>query len=491
MKLKFENWFRIFVFLLAIFLTWTVWRATAQTNLPIAIVAPGNEQRFNPGTIIPVQINSTVPDAKRVEFVADGQVVMVVSSNVAPPYSLIWSNISAGTHRVAARVLRENGQTIESPSIIVRVYYAALTFGLDNFEVLRHNALFGIPLWQYCASLIYIFLAFYVSKILDYLTRVWLKKWAEKTETQFDDLLLDLLNGPIKIIAFVIFLRVGLEVFSWPALVQNFLTKGFTIVVAATLTYTILKFVDLVLGYWRHRNKTKDSDVAFDEQLFPIIRKSLKVFVVIVATLVTLDNIGVNITAAIASLSIGGLAVGLAAQDTLANLFGAIAVFMDKPFRIGDRIQFGDVDGTVENIGLRSTRVRNLDGHLVTVPNKTMGNASITNITRRPNIKTVMNIGLTYDTSTEKLRRALKILEETYRNDPLTCDLIVSFNKFADSALNILVVHWWNSQDAKAHLKAMQEMNLKIKEQFEAEGIEFAFPTQTLYVKTTGASAAR
>ena len=123
------------------------------------------------------------------------------------------------------------------------------------------------------------------------------------------------------------------------------------------------------------------------------------------AALVTLDNLGINITAAIASLSIGGLAVGLAAQDTLANLFGAVAIFLDKPFKIGDRIQIENVDGPVESIGLRSTRVRNLDGHLVTIPNKTMGNATIVNIAARPNIKTVMNIGITYDTPLEKVRR--------------------------------------------------------------------------------------
>src|SRR6185369_9259871 len=127
-------------------------------------------------------------------------------------------------------------------------------------------------LWQYCASLIYIFLAFYISKLLDFLTRVWLKKWTSKTETQFDDLLLDLLNGPIKVVAFVIFLRIGLQVFSWPAAVQTGVTKGFTIIVAVSLTYMVLKFVDLVMGYWRHRTRA-DADRTFDEQLYPIIRK--------------------------------------------------------------------------------------------------------------------------------------------------------------------------------------------------------------------------
>ena len=120
------------------------------------------------------------------------------------------------------------------------------------------------------------------------------------------------------------------------------------------------------------------------------------------------------------------MAVGLTAQDTLANLFGAVAVLVDKPFKVGDRIQLDTLDGVVEYIGFRSTRVRNLDGHLVTVPNKTMGNATITNISARPNIKTVMNIGLTYDTPPDRIRRALEILEEVYQRHPRTWSYVTT-----------------------------------------------------------------
>lgn len=350
-----------------------------------------------------------------------------------------------------------------------------------EFPFLKHP-LWGNELWKYLFSLVYIFLAFYISKLLDYLTRVWLKKWAEKTQTKFDDLVLELLNGPVKVVAFMIFLRIGLDVFQWPAMVQKVLSKGFTIIVAISLTYMVLKFIDLLMGYW-HRRASAQENQTFNQQLFPIIRKSLKVFVIVVAALVTLDNLGVNITAAIASLSIGGLAVGLAAQDTLANLFGAIAIFLDKPFKIGDRIQIDAVDGSVETIGLRSTRVRNLNGHLVTIPNKTMGNATITNIAARPNIKTEMNIGITYDTPVEKVRMALSIIKEVFGGHAMTGDLVTSFNKFESSALNILVVHWWNGTDMKACLADLQEMNLSLKQRFDGEGINFAFPTQTLYLK--------
>ena len=252
---------------------------------------------------------------------------------------------------------------------------------------------------------------------------------------------------------------------------------------AISITYTLLRAVDILMGVWRQKSKAS-GDKAFDEQLFPIVSKTVKVFVIVVAVLVTWQNLSDQpITAILASLSIGGLAIGLAAQDTIANFFGAVVVFVDKPFKVGDRIQLPDVDGTVETIGLRSTRVRNLDGHLITVPNKTLGNATIRNITKRPNIKTTMNIGITYDTPLPKVKRAIEILNEVYRSHPKTADLIVSFNVFADSSLNIMVVHWWNSTDGRDQLAGIQELNLQVKERFDYEGINFAFPTRTLYLK--------
>ena len=426
MKLKFETLYRTTLVALAVLLVWSVWHSSAQPTAEGATT---------------IQPAATISDTN-----TTGQ---------------------------ASGVAEEVRAPMPTPQWIERLS--------ENLPFLKWQW-WGNELWKYLFSLIYIFLAFYVSKLLDYLTRVWLKKLAARTQTKFDDLVLELLNGPVKIVAFIIFLRIGLDVLDWPAVVQKVMAKGFTVIVAISLTYMVLKFIDLIMGFWRHRAAAKE-DEAFNKQLFPIIRKSLKFFVVAVAALITLDNIGVNITAAIASLSIGGLAVGLAAQDTLANLFGGVSILLDKPFRIGDRVQLDGVDGPVESIGLRSTRVRNLDGHLITIPNKTMGNATITNISARPNIKTLMNIGITYDTPTPKVKLALKIIEEVYKQHPKSFDCIISFNKFENCSLNILVVHWWNSTDFREYLGGIQEMNLALKERFDAEGISFAFPTQTLYVK--------
>ena len=279
------------------------------------------------------------------------------------------------------------------------------------------------------------------------------------------------------------FLHIGLGVFEWPERAQLILSRGLIVVVACSVTYVSLKVVDLLLGVWREKIVSVQ-DKAFAEQLFPLLRKVAKAAIIVAAAVLTADNLDIKITSLLAGLSVGGLALGLAAQDTVANLFGAVAIFLDKPFYIGDRIRVEGVDGMVESVGLRSTCVRSLDGHHVTIPNKLMGNAIITNVTRRPTIKTEMNFGLTYDTPVEKVRRATALLEEIFRANPKTTDLIISFNKFADSALNIFVVHVWNGTDAKLHFAEMQELNLQIKQRFDAEKIEFAFPTQTVHLKT-------
>ena len=361
--------------------------------------------------------------------------------------------------------------------------FQALTFGLDNVEWLKAHTFWDQPLWKYLASLIYIVLAFWVAWLLDWIVNVWLKHLAAKTDTKYDDLLLNLLRGPVKVVAFVIFLNVGLGVFDWPARAQLLLSRGLIVVVACSVTYVAIKVIDLLLGVWREKIVSVQ-DKAFAEQLFPLLRKVAKAAIVIAAAVLTADNLDIKITSLLAGLSVGGLALGLAAQDTVANLFGAVAIFLDKPFYIGDLIKVEGVDGTVESIGLRSTRIRNGDGHHVTIPNKTMGNAIITNVTRRPAIKTEMNLGLTYDTPMEKVKRATVILEEIFRANPKTTDLIISFNKFMDSALNILVIHVWSGTDAKVHFAEMQALNLQIKQRFDAEKIEFAFPTQTVYLKT-------
>ena len=203
--------------------------------------------------------------------------------------------------------------------------------GLDRVEWFQISVL-GNPLWQYLAALIYVALAFYASKLLDYLIQIQSRKLAAKTKTQLDDLVLELVRGPVKVVAFVILLHVGLRVFAWPDWAETFISNALKIVVASSLTYVVLKFVDLGMGLWQQRVEAADEAV-LDMQLFPVIRKSLKVFVIIVAALVTSQNLGMNVTGLLASLSIGGLAA-----EGISFAFPTQPVYLrqDSEWRVAD-----------------------------------------------------------------------------------------------------------------------------------------------------------
>jgi len=355
---------------------------------------------------------------------------------------------------------------------------APFFFGLDRVQWLQRPIFghVGQPLWELLASILFIAMAFYISKFLDFFISAKLKKWAARTPTKLDDILLELLHGPTTLLSFVILLHYGLHL-------SSLFSIGLKVLVAFSLTYLAVKAADVLMEYWKTRAEAGGVDKSFDEMLVPVVSKSVKAFIIVVAALVASDNLGFNIKGVLASLSIGGLALGLAAQDTLANIFGAVSVFIDKPFRIGDRVKIDVVDGTIESIGLRSTRIRNLDGYLVIIPNKTMGSAIITNVSRRRTIKTEFNLGLTYDTSAEKMRRALEIAQEIFKSHPQTDDVSIAFNQFGDSALNINVVHYCKTCVWNDYLAAIQELNLAIKKRFDDEGIQMAFPSRTVYLK--------
>ncbi len=405
---------------------------------------------------------------------AAGMVWAVWSSALAQTAAA--TNAPAGTNAPPKRAADKIADTVDRG---FEKYQNELSFGLSNIEILQ-RPLWGNPRWQYLATAIYFALAFGVSKLLDYLIKTRLKAWASKTDTEWDDVLVGLADGPVKVIAFVILLHIGLKLFHWPATVEHYLSRMTFIIVAVSIIYVLTKAMDAVVGIWRKRLKP-DGDREFNSQFLLLVGKALKVVICIVGALTLLQNLGFDITALLGSVSVLGLAFGLAAQDTVANLFGAVAVFMDRPFKVGDRIKVGgEVDGVVEEMGLRATRVRSVDGHLVTVPNKQVGNNTVTNITARPTIRNVMNIGITYDTPVPRVRRAVELLGEICRSHPRTADHLVHFDKFGDFQLNLNLVWVCASTDARENAAGLQDLNLAIKERFDAEKIEFAFPTQTI-----------
>ncbi|MEI6084133.1 MAG: mechanosensitive ion channel family protein [Verrucomicrobiota bacterium] len=355
------------------------------------------------------------------------------------------------------------------------------TFGLNRIEFLQSD-LVGYPMWQYAASVAWIALALIVAPVMDFvMTRV-LKKLTEKTDTDLDDKLLEILHKPVKAIVVLGMLNTGLHFFEWPAVVEKVLGTVFTIAVAITVIYVAVRLVDLLMDYFAA--KAFVGDPALAGMMLPVLGRTFKVFVIIIGALTTAQVMGFPITSALAGLGVGGIAVALAAQSTLANVFGSITILTDRPFSVGDVVKIEAVEGKVESIGLRSTRIRTHDGHFVTIPNKTVADAAIINISRRPNIRQLITISLTYDTPAARVQEAVGYLREVFKAHPLTHDFIVNWRDFAPSSLDIFVVYWCKTTDLKEFLVALEEINLEIKQRFDAAKLEFAFPTQTIQLQT-------
>ena len=230
----------------------------------------------------------------------------------------------------------------------------------------------------------------------------------------------------------------------------------------------------------------KKSENTLDDMMSPVIRKSLRATIVILL-LVQIAQILSDkpITSIIAGLGIGGLAVALAAQDSLKNFFGSIVLFVDKPFEMGNRIVVDGYDGSVETVGMRSTKIRTLDGHLVTIPNGELANKIIKNIGKRPFIKRTANITITYDTPPQKIDRAVAIIKEMLNNhEGMNEDYPpkVYFSELNADSLNIMVLYWYHPPDYWAYMSFTEKFNGELVRRFNDEGIEFAFPTQTVYL---------
>ncbi|MBP7275550.1 MAG: mechanosensitive ion channel family protein [Kiritimatiellae bacterium] len=229
-----------------------------------------------------------------------------------------------------------------------------------------------------------------------------------------------------------------------------------------------------------------------DRMLGPLVRKSIRITIVVLVVVQVAQILsGSSVTSLLAGLGVGGLAVALAAQDTIKNFFGSLVLLADKPFEIGQRVVVDGHDGTVESVGFRSTRIRTLDGHQVTIPNGELANRTILNIGRRPYIRRILNIGLTFDTPPEKIQRALDILNELLRDHPgVRPDFPprVFFSEISAYALNVMVIYWHHPADYWSYMKFSERLNLEIIRRFKEEGIRFAFPSQTLYLANDGAA---
>ncbi|MBX3040745.1 MAG: mechanosensitive ion channel [Bdellovibrionaceae bacterium] len=236
---------------------------------------------------------------------------------------------------------------------------------------------------------------------------------------------------------------------------------------------------------------SRRTGTGLDQQLIPFAVRSLQVLVVVLGFLITLQNLGVNVVSILAGLGLGGLALALAAQDTAANVFGSITILFDRPFKIGDSIRIGNTEGVVEAIGFRSTRIRTPYNSLISIPNSIVAKEQVDNMEVRPRRRIRQTLGLLYETPPAKVHeftaRIRQILLENKHVDPKS--VLVAFNHFNAASLDVLVnFHLPEVRTQELELEITQDLFCRFLEAAATLGVEYAYPTQTVYLKRDGSA---
>ncbi|MDB4648584.1 mechanosensitive ion channel family protein [Crocinitomicaceae bacterium] len=340
----------------------------------------------------------------------------------------------------------------------------------------------SIEVWA--VALAIIIGTFVATKIVYWVLSNILRKLTAKTKTNLDDVLIDKLEKPIRYSILIIGYWIAIHyIYIENEGVMNFLEAVASIAAVLTLTSITSRVFDALVTEVVQPMVEK-TEGGGDNYILPIISKAVKGIIWTFGIIIGLDNIGFDITAMIAGLGIGGLALALAAQDSVKNIFAGIMIFLDKPFKIKDRIQIEGFDGVVEEVGLRSTRIRTLDGRIVTIPNSTFTDNSVVNVTSQPALKIVLNLGLTYDTDEVGMQKGVDILRQIVadNSDILEEDCSAGFKDFGDFSLGILFIYYVKPE---AHwLDSQNTISKEVLARFTAAGLDFAFPTQTLLNKS-------
>lgn len=307
------------------------------------------------------------------------------------------------------------------------------------------------------------------------------RKLAARTETTLDDKLFPALEGPVKALILVVGTVASLKVLKLSATADQTLGYAYTIAFSLVIFWGFLRAFNTVLDHLQ--------EVAHEKQLglapfMPWIKKSLIAIVFVFGVLMIAQSLGADVKAFLAGLGIGGLAFALAAQDTLANIFGSVVVAIDQPFKVGESVRIGANTGTVEDIGLRSTKIRLLDRSLVILPNKMVSSEAIVNLSRFTSRRVEQVFGLTYDTTADQMVKIVaeirRLIEAEAEVDATSVH--VYFRDYGASSLDIWSVYVVKDPDLAKHLALRQRLNLAIMRAVAAYGLEFAYPTQTLRV---------
>ncbi len=342
------------------------------------------------------------------------------------------------------------------------------------------NELWGNTIENWGISILIILGAIIIVKLLSLLGKKVIKPFVTGTDNHLDDVIFYSLDAPVKFAIILLGIWIAIHRLVYPDSFVKVVDNAYSILIVLDITWFFGRlFSSLLQVYWGKQSNGQAN------KMMPIIKRTILVIVWLIGIVMALSNVGVNISALLGTLGIGGIAFALAAQDTVKNVFGAFTILTDKPFSIGDTIRVDSYEGTVVDVGVRSTKIMNYDKRIITFPNYKITDTSIVNISSEPMRRVVLNLGLTYDTTSEKMKEALELLKsipkrvENVSSNP--SDIVAVFTEYSDSALVIMYIYFIEKQGDI--LGVTSNMNMEILAAFNKAGLNLAFPTRTVYIQ--------
>ncbi len=374
-------------------------------------------------------------------------------------------------------------QTLKAiPGLYRQTFNAWIEYMVDRLPAVFKKKLLNLALWQIAGVFVLLFIGLLVRRLAEWFIENFAQRLVKRTRTRWDEKILEVSSRPVGLI---------LMTLTYSALYSN-LQFGVTTNMVIRVALQVLLYFGII--WWLYRlvdvlelylkSITSKTETKLDDQLVPLLRKTLKIFIVTLGTIFALQNLNVNVTSLLTGLGLGGLAFALAARDTLANFFGSVTIFLDKPFQVGDWIITGDIEGTVEEVGFRSTRIRTFYNSLVSVPNAKIADAAIDNMGARQYRRIKMLLGLTYSTTAEQMQAFVEGIRAIVQANPYTRKDFyeIHFYEYGNFSLNVLLYVFLKVNSWSEELRERHNILLEILRLANEIGVEFAFPTQTIHV---------
>ncbi len=346
-------------------------------------------------------------------------------------------------------------------------------------------AAFGITVKQYILAGVVLFIAIFLERLIKGFVGRRFVKWLKGKEIELPAEFDVRLARPIRYTVWFLGIVIAIAILNPPQVepaYRRLFVAAYQSIFIILISWAVVRLVDLLrLTMAKYAAKTPSK---LDDQLIPLVARTLKVLIIIVAASLVLQTLGYSVTGLLTGLGLGGAALAFAAKDTLSNFFGAVQIFVDRPFMVGDWIEAGDLEGVVEDINLRSTRIRTFAKTLISVPNNVLANMAINNWSAMPIRRVKQIIGVTYSTTSEQMRKAVEGIRKILAEHPGVDQsfYLVYFRDFGASSLDIFVYYFTKSTVWAEYLDVRQDVNLKIMEYLESIGVEIAFPSQSVYV---------